>query len=75
MINRILGWLFTIVVLAVIVFAVLNRGNYTSMLERDAVAELVEVMPTTADVEEAVVEMTDSVTVALPEGLQSNIIH
>lgn len=69
MINRILGWLFTIVVLAVIVFAVLNRGNYTSMLERDAVAELVEVMPTTADVEEEVVEMTDSVTVALPEGL------
>ncbi len=69
MINRILGWLFTIVVLAVIVFAALNRGNYTSMLERDAVAELVEVMPTTADVEEKVVEMTDSVTVALPEGL------
>lgn len=69
MINRILGWLFTIVVLAVIVFAVLNRGNYTSMLERDAVAELVEVMPTTADVEEEVIEMTDSVTVALPEGL------
>lgn len=69
MINRILGWLFTIVVLAVIVFAALNRGNYTSMLERDAVAELVEVMPTTADVEEEVVEMTDSVTVALPEGL------
>lgn len=69
MINRILGWLFTIVVLAVIVFAALNRGNYTSMLERDAVAELVEVMPTTADVEEEVIEMTDSVTVALPEGL------
>lgn len=69
MINRILGWLFTIVVLAVIVFAALNRGNYTSMLERDAVAELVEVMPTTADAEEEVVEMTDSVTVALPEGL------
>lgn len=69
MINRILGWLFTIFVLAVIVFAVLNRGNYTSMLERDAVAELVEVMPTTADVEEEVVEVTDSVTVALPEGL------
>ena len=69
MINRILGWLFTIVVLAVIVFAALNRGNYTSMLERDAVAELVEVMPTTADVEEEVIEMTDSVTVTLPEGL------
>lgn len=69
MINRILGWLFTIVVLAVIVFAALNRGNYTSMLERDAVAELVEVMPTTADVEEEVIEMTDSITVALPEGL------
>ena len=69
MINRILGWLFTIVVLAVIVFAALNRGNYTSMLEHDAVAELVEVMPTTADVEEEVIEMTDSVTVALPEGL------
>lgn len=31
MIKRILGWLFTLVALAVVVFAVLNRGNYTSM--------------------------------------------
>jgi hypothetical protein len=31
MIKRVLGWLFTLVALAVVAFAVLNRGNYTSM--------------------------------------------
>ena len=31
MINRIFGWLFTLAALAVVVFAVLNRGSYTSM--------------------------------------------
>ena len=31
MINRILGWIFTFVVLAVVVFAAMNWGGYTSM--------------------------------------------
>lgn len=31
MIKRVLGWLFTLVTLVVVAFAVLNRGNYTSM--------------------------------------------
>ena len=29
--KRVLGWIFTIIVLAVVVFAALNWGNYTSM--------------------------------------------
>jgi hypothetical protein len=31
MINRILGWIFTLAVLAVVVFAAMNWGGYTSM--------------------------------------------
>ncbi|MBO7198837.1 MAG: hypothetical protein J6V26_02255 [Alistipes sp.] len=31
MINRLFGWLFTLVALAVVVFAALNWGNYSSM--------------------------------------------
>lgn len=31
MINRILGWIFTLVVLAVVVFAAMNWEGYTSM--------------------------------------------
>jgi cytoskeletal protein RodZ len=29
--KRVLGWIFTLVVLAVVVFAALNWGKYTSM--------------------------------------------
>lgn len=29
--KRVLGWIFTIIVLAVVVFAALNWGNYKSM--------------------------------------------
>ncbi len=29
--KRVLGWIFTLVVIAVVVFAALNWGNYTSM--------------------------------------------
>ena len=32
MINRILGTLFTLAALAIILLAILNRGNYRSML-------------------------------------------
>ena len=31
MINRILGWIFTLAVLAAVVFAALNWGGYSSM--------------------------------------------
>lgn len=33
--KRLLGWLFAIIALAVIAFAVLNYGNYTSMCFND----------------------------------------
>lgn len=46
MINRVFGWLFTLATLAVIVFAILNRGNYSSMCfdEMDEMEEGVEVV-------------------------------
>ena len=46
MINRVFGWLFTLATLTVIVFAILNRGNYSSMCfdEKDEMEEVVEVV-------------------------------
>lgn len=52
MIKRVLGWLFTLVALAVVAFAVLNRGNYTSMCfdKTDTIVN---------EIEEPVVELPD----------------
>ena len=52
MIKRVLGWLFTLVAFAVVVFAVLNRGNYTSMCF-DKTESVVN------EIEEPVVELPD----------------
>jgi hypothetical protein len=52
MIKRVLGWLFTLVALAVVAFAVLNRGNYTSMCF-DKTETVVN------EIEEPVVELPD----------------
>lgn len=53
MINRILGWVFTLVVLATVVFAALNWGGYTSMcFDGNAAAE-------SSDTTEATTETTD----------------
>ena len=59
MINRIFGWLFTLAALAVVVFAVLNRDNYSSMcFDKDCEAE--EVAAVAVDeIEEPVVELPD----------------
>lgn len=35
MIRRIVGWILALATLAIIVFAVMNRGNYRSMLASD----------------------------------------
>ena len=53
MIKRVLGWLFTLVALAVVAFAVLNRGNYTSMCfdKTDTIVN---------EIEEPVVELPDT---------------
>lgn len=66
MIKRVLGWLFTLVALAVVAFAVLNRGNYTSMCFdktetvvneiEEPVVELPDDAVDAVDVAEAVVE-------------------
>lgn len=64
MINRIFGWLFTLAALAAVVFAVLNRGNYTSMcFNSDSVAEEV-VVEEVDEIEEPVVELLDVEDVA-----------
>lgn len=53
MINRILGWVFTLAVLATVVFAALNWGGYTSMcFDGNAAAE-------SSDTTEATTETTD----------------
>ncbi len=38
MIRRIFGWVLVLATLAVIVFAVINRGNYRSMFAPDVTA-------------------------------------
>ena len=59
MINRIFGWLFTLAALAVVVFAVLNRGNYSSMCSnKDCEAEEV-VAKGVNEIEELAVELPD----------------
>ena len=59
MINRIFGWLFTLAALTSVVFAVLNRDNYSSMcFDKDCEAE--EVAAVAVDeIEEPVVEFPD----------------
>ena len=59
MINRIFGWLFTLAALTSVVFAVLNRDNYSSMcFDKDCEAE--EVAAVAVDeIEEPVVELPD----------------
>lgn len=53
MINRILGWVFTLAVLATVVFAALNWGGYASMcFDGNAAAE-------SSDMTEATTETTD----------------
>ena len=63
MINRIFGWLFTLAALAVVAFAVLNRGNYTSMCfnkEAEVDTKSVSVAPEVNEIEEPVVELPDT---------------
>jgi hypothetical protein len=60
MINRIFGWLFTLAALAVVVFAVLNRGNYTSMCFNNAGEAEEVVAQEVKEIEEPVVELPDT---------------
>ena len=57
MINRILGTLFTLAALAIILFAILNRGNYRSMLF--------------GRVEESAVEITEGVATEAAEAIDT----
>lgn len=68
MIKRIIGVLFTLVTLAIVVFAVMNYGNYRSMLgikpANDVATpeEQVEVADS-VEVADAIVEASDAVAV------------
>ena len=59
MINRLLGIVFTLVALAIITFAALNFGNYSSMVfnegEQDAACEILA--EEAVEAEEVVVEV------------------
>lgn len=57
MINRILGTLFTLAALAIILFAILNRGNYRSMLFGKS--------------EEPAVEITEGVATEVAEAIDT----
>ncbi|MBR2975735.1 MAG: hypothetical protein IKC57_02705 [Alistipes sp.] len=59
MINRILGTLFTLAALAIILFAILNRGNYRSMLFGKS--------------EEPAVEITEGVTTEAAEAIDTAV--
>lgn len=68
MIKRIIGVLFTLVTLAIVVFAVMNYGNYRSMLgmkskgDAKQPAEQVEAADS-VEVADAIVEASDAVAV------------
>lgn len=72
MINRLFGWLFTLVALAVVVFAALNWGNYSSMCFDE---ECAQESATVYENEEPAVELpiVDSLSVDIPveEGVVS----
>jgi hypothetical protein len=68
MIKRVLGWLFTLVALAVVVFAVLNRGNYTSMCF-DKTETVVN------EIEEPVVELPDDAVDVVDADADATIIE
>ena len=48
--NRLLGWLLAIIALAIIVFAVMNYGNYSSMCFDEHDAPVAKVAATEAPV-------------------------
>lgn len=83
MIKRVLGWLFTIVALAVVAFAVLNRGNYTSMCFdktetvvneiEEPVVELPDDAVDAVDVAEAVVEADVAADAPIIEADTTNV--
>lgn len=65
MINRLFGWLFTIIALAAVVFAALNWGNYSSMCFDKGDDTL---LPTINEIEEPVEELpiVDSLVLDTP---------
>lgn len=83
MIKRVLGWLFTLVALAVVAFAVLNRGNYTSMCFdktesvvneiEEPVVELPDDAVDAVDVAEAVVEADVAADAPIIEADTTNV--
>lgn len=70
MINRILGTLFTLAALAIILFAILNRGNYRSMLfgkSEEPATETMELVVESAT--ETATEATEAIDTAVEEAI------
>lgn len=70
MINRILGTLFTLAALAIILFAILNRGNYRSMLfgkSEEPATETMELAVESAT--ETATEATEAIDTAVEEAI------
>ena len=63
MVKRIIGVMFTLLVMVVILFAALEWGNYRSLVFNFGGAPIEEAQPEQPEVEHRVVEQTDSVKV------------
>lgn len=78
--NRVLGWIFTIAVIAIVVFAALNWGGYSSMCfnggeaEREA-AETVEVTDTTYVDDAAIVENESEERQEVPLTVREKVVE
>lgn len=78
--NRVLGWIFTIAVIAIVVFAALNWGGYSSMCfnggeaEREA-AETVEATDTTYVDDAAIVENESEERQEVPLTVREKVVE
>ena len=78
--NRVLGWIFTIAVIAIVVFAALNWGGYSSMCfnggeaEREA-AETVETTDTTYVDDAAIVENESEERQEVPLTVEEKVVE
>ena len=78
--NRVLGWIFTIAVITIVVFAALNWGGYSSMcfnggeVERET-AETVEATDTTYVDDAAIVENESEERQEVPLTVEEKVVE
>lgn len=74
MINRILGTLFTLAALAIILFAILNRGNYRSMLFGKSGEPAVEITEGVAMEATEAIDTAVEETIPVEESLSEQVV-